>query len=160
MSSNNGIRLAIAAASSSGDVLAGCLAVSAQVPAPAQLADRHHHRHVPGVGGTVASFVAYGHAVQSRARRPVRRGDIRGVWRPRRRHDAKDGGPCCRLWLSASRAARARRSCWRRWPCTASRRTRLLAERLPLVFALIWSLFLSNWLTSLLGLALARPRLG
>ena len=34
---------------------------------------------------------------------------------------------------------------------------RLLAEGLPLAFALIWSLFLSNWLTSLVGLAVARP---
>ena len=34
---------------------------------------------------------------------------------------------------------------------------RLLETGLPLVFALIWSLFLSNWLTSLVGLAFARP---
>ena len=33
----------------------------------------------------------------------------------------------------------------------------LLTDRLPLVFVLIWSLFLSNWLTSLVGLLVVRP---
>ena len=33
----------------------------------------------------------------------------------------------------------------------------MLETQLPLVFALIWSLFLSNWLTSILGLAVASP---
>src|SRR5262245_27074907 len=33
----------------------------------------------------------------------------------------------------------------------------LLTRDLVLVFVLIWSLFLSNWITSLLGLALVNP---
>ena len=33
----------------------------------------------------------------------------------------------------------------------------LLEQQLPLVFTLIWSLFLSNWLTSIIGLAVIRP---
>jgi putative tricarboxylic transport membrane protein len=33
----------------------------------------------------------------------------------------------------------------------------LLHGQLPLVFALIWSLFISNWVTSLLGLAVSGP---
>jgi TctA family transporter len=33
----------------------------------------------------------------------------------------------------------------------------LLTDNLVLVFVLIWSLFLSNWITSLLGLALVNP---
>jgi TctA family transporter len=32
-----------------------------------------------------------------------------------------------------------------------------MTERLPLVFVLIWSLFLSNWMTSIVGLLLVRP---
>ena len=48
---------------------------------------------IPGVGGTVASFVAYGHAVQT-GHDPARfgHGDIRGVLAPEAAHDAKDGG--------------------------------------------------------------------
>jgi len=33
----------------------------------------------------------------------------------------------------------------------------LLTDRLPMAFVLIWSLFYSNWLTSILGVMLARP---
>jgi putative tricarboxylic transport membrane protein len=33
----------------------------------------------------------------------------------------------------------------------------LLSEGLPLAFALIWALFLSNWITSAVGLAVVRP---
>ena len=33
----------------------------------------------------------------------------------------------------------------------------LMSEHLPLVFALIWALFLSNWITSLVGLAISGP---
>ena len=32
-----------------------------------------------------------------------------------------------------------------------------MTERLPLVFVLIWSLFLSNWMTSIVGLLLVKP---
>ena len=32
-----------------------------------------------------------------------------------------------------------------------------MTERLPLVFVLIWSLFLSNWMTSIVGLLLVNP---
>ena len=114
---------------------------------------------VPGVGGTVASFVAYGHAVQS-ARPPTRfgKGDIRGVIAPEAAHDAKDGGsllPTLAFGVPGSEGTALLLAAMAVHGITPGRR--LLAEGLPLAFALIWSLFLSNWLTSLLGLAVARP---
>lgn len=48
---------------------------------------------IPGVGGAVANFLAYGHAVQS-SKEPKNfgNGDIRGVIAPEAANDAKDGG--------------------------------------------------------------------
>jgi putative tricarboxylic transport membrane protein len=48
---------------------------------------------IPGVGGAVANFVAYGHAVSS-SKNPENfgKGDIRGVIAPEASNNAKDGG--------------------------------------------------------------------
>lgn len=48
---------------------------------------------IPGVGGAVSNFLAYGHAVQS-SKNPEKfgTGDIRGVIAPEAANDSKDGG--------------------------------------------------------------------
>ena len=114
---------------------------------------------IPGVGGTVAGFIAYGHAVQT-SRDPERfgHGDVRGVLAPEAAIDAKDGGsllpvlafgiPGSEGTVHAARPVRAARDRPGR---------QLMSEQLPLVFAIIWALFLSNWITSLLGLAISGP---
>lgn len=114
---------------------------------------------IPGVGGTVASFLAYGHAVRS-ARDPGRfgYGDLRGVIAPEAAHDAKDGGallPVLALGIPGSEGTAVLMGALLVHGLAPGRE--LMTDRLPLVFVLIWSLFLSNWLTSLAGLALVRP---
>ena len=114
---------------------------------------------VPGIGGTVASFVAYGHAVQT-ARPPVRfgDGDIRGVMAPEAAHDAKDGGsllPTLAFGIPGSEGTVLLLAALTLHGLAPGRA--MLENHLPLVFALIWALFLSNWLTSLLGLAITGP---
>lgn len=48
---------------------------------------------VPGVGGSVSNFLAYGHVVQTaRDRSRFGKGDIRGVIAPEAANNAKDGG--------------------------------------------------------------------
>jgi len=48
---------------------------------------------IPGVGGSVSNFVAYGHAVQTTSKNPhFGQGDIRGVIAPQSSDTAKDGG--------------------------------------------------------------------
>ena len=48
---------------------------------------------IPGLGGTVVDWIAYGHAVQSTRNDPhFGRGDIRGVIAPESANNAKDGG--------------------------------------------------------------------
>lgn len=48
---------------------------------------------IPGVGGAVTNFLAYGHAAQaSKSQEGFGRGDIRGVIAPEAANDSKDGG--------------------------------------------------------------------
>lgn len=114
---------------------------------------------VPGVGGTVASFLAYGQAVQT-SRNPEQfgRGDIRGVLAPEAAHDAKDGGalvPVLAFGIPGSDGTAVLMAALELHGLAPGRD--LMTDGLPLVFVLIWSLFLSNWVTSLVGLALVRP---
>jgi TctA family transporter len=114
---------------------------------------------VPGVGGTVASFLAYAHAVRT-AKGPSRfgNGDVRGVIAPEAAHDAKDGGslvPTLALGIPGSEATAVLMAALVLHGLAPGRD--LLQTGLPLVFVLIWSLFLSNWVTSLAGLALVTP---
>jgi putative tricarboxylic transport membrane protein len=114
---------------------------------------------IPGVGGTVASFVAYGHAVQT-AKPPSQfgNGDIRGVLAPEAAHDAKDGGsllPTLAFGIPGSEGTVLLLAALSLHGLAPGRA--LLEIQLPLVFVLIWALFLSNWLTSLLGLAVSGP---
>ncbi len=111
---------------------------------------------VPGIGGTVAGFVAYAHAAQGSRGQPSRfgRGDIRGVLAPEAANDAKDGGsllPVLAFGLPGSEGTVLLLTAMTLHGIVPGRE--LIDGQLPLVFALIWSLFLSNWLTSLLGLA-------
>jgi TctA family transporter len=111
---------------------------------------------IPGVGGTVASFVAYGHAVQSsRDRSRFGKGDIRGVVAPEAAHDAKDGGsllPVLAFGLPGSEGTVLLLAVLTIHGIVPGRP--MLEAHLPLTFALIWALFLSNWLTSIVGLAM------
>lgn len=115
---------------------------------------------LPGVGGTVASFVAYGHASHSEGRRNGRfgYGDIRGVLAPEAANDAKDGGslvPTLSLGIPGSLGTAVLLGALTLHGLTPGRE--LMTEHLDLVFVLIWSLFLANWMTSIVGIALARP---
>jgi TctA family transporter len=115
---------------------------------------------IPGIGGTVASFVAYGHASQSArvGRDNFGRGDIRGVLAPEAANDAKDGGalvPTLAFGVPGGTGTAMLLVALTLHGVVPGRE--LLNEHLTLVFVLIWSLFLSNWLTSLLGVAAIRP---
>jgi putative tricarboxylic transport membrane protein len=114
---------------------------------------------IPGIGGTVASFVAYGHAVQSASdRSEFGKGDIRGIVAPEASHDAKDGGsllPVLAFGLPGSESTVILLTAMLMHGLVPGKA--LLEQQLPLVFTLIWSLFLSNWLTSIIGLAVIRP---
>jgi len=111
---------------------------------------------IPAVGGTVAGFVAYGQAVLTAREGKERfgRGDIRGVLAPEAAHDAKDGAslvPTLAFGVPGSEGTALLLGVLTLHGLIPGKE--LLTTRLDLVFVLIWSLFLSNWMTSLLGVA-------
>jgi TctA family transporter len=114
---------------------------------------------IPGIGATVASFLAYEHAAHTAGKDGAfGKGDIRGVIAPEAAHDAKDGGslvPTLAFGIPGGTGTAVLLAVFSVHGLTPGRD--MLTDQLPLVFVLIWSLFLSNWLTSLLGLAAVHP---
>ncbi len=114
---------------------------------------------VPGLGGTVAGFIAYGEAARTAGpESDFGNGDIRGVLAPEAANDAKDGGallPTLALGIPASAGTALLLSALQIHGVTPG--ASLMSDQLALVFALIWSLFLSNWLSSLLGFSMVGP---
>ena len=116
---------------------------------------------IPGVGGTVAGFVAYGQAVQSaKDKEGFGHGDIRGLIAPEASVDAKDGGsllPALAFGLPGSEAGVILVTVLAIHGLVPG--TPMLTVDLSLTFTLIAALLLSNILTSVAGVALA-PALG
>ena len=115
---------------------------------------------IPGVGGTVASFVAYGQAARSGRGGSGRfgHGDIRGVIAPEAANDAKDGGalvPTLAFGVPGGTGTAMLLVVLTLHGITPGRE--LISSQLTLVFVLVWSLFISNWLSSLIGLAAVNP---
>lgn len=114
---------------------------------------------MPGVGASVAGFLAYGHAVQTTRREPrFGQGDLRGVLAPEAALDAKDGGalvPTLAFGIPGGTGTAMLLAALTLHGLTPG--PVMMTTHLDLVFVLIWSLFFSNWLTSLLGLAVVSP---
>jgi len=112
---------------------------------------------IPGVGGTVAGFVAYGQAVQSAKGDTSQfgQGDIRGLVAPEAAVDAKDGGsllPALAFGLPGSEAGVLLLAVFAAHGIVPG--IPMFNTQLSLTFVLILSLLLSNILTSLLGIAM------
>lgn len=110
---------------------------------------------LPGVGGTVASFIAYARTANSRDGQ-FGNGDIRGVLAPEAANDAKDGGalvPTLAFGIPGGTGTAMLLVVLTAHGLSPGQD--LMTNKLSLVFVLIWSLFVSNWLTSLVGLVAA-----
>lgn len=114
---------------------------------------------IPGIGATVASFVAYAHARQTATdQERFGKGDIRGVLAPEAANDAKDGGallPTLAFGIPGSVGTAMLLVVLNLHGITPGRE--MLGEQLDVAFVLIWSMFFSNWLTSLVGLGTVNP---
>jgi putative tricarboxylic transport membrane protein len=113
---------------------------------------------IPGVGGTVAGFIAYGHAAQTAKdnRENFGKGDIRGLIGPEASVDAKDGGsllPAIAFGLPGSEAGIILVTVLTIHGLTPG--TPMLSVDLGLTFTLVLALLLSNILTSVVGVSLA-----
>jgi TctA family transporter len=113
---------------------------------------------VPGVGGTVAGFVAYGQAVQTTAeddRSQFGKGDIRGLIAPEAAVDAKDGGsllPALAFGIPGSEAGVLLLTVLLIHGFQPG--LPMLTVDLSMSFVLIFALLLSNITTSVVGVAL------
>lgn len=113
---------------------------------------------IPGIGGTVASFTAYGHAAAHSKAGRFGKGDIRGVIAPEAANDAKDGGafvPTLAFGIPGGSGTAMLLTVLTLHGIAPGRD--MLTTHADLMFVLIWSLFLSNWITSLLGIAIVSP---
>lgn len=112
---------------------------------------------IPGVGGTVASFVSYGQAVQwSDDPERFGTGDVRGVIAPEAAVDSKDGGsllPVLAFGLPGSEGGVILVTVLSIHGLVPG--TPMLTEDLPLSLTLIFALLMSNILTSIVGVTLA-----
>jgi putative tricarboxylic transport membrane protein len=113
---------------------------------------------VPGVGGTVAGFIAYGQAVQSAKqgdRSLFGKGDIRGLIAPEAAVDAKDGGallPALAFGIPGSEAGVLLLTALLIHGFQPG--LPMLTADLSMSFVLIFALLLSNITTSLVGVTL------
>jgi putative tricarboxylic transport membrane protein len=112
---------------------------------------------MPGVGGTVASFIAYGQAANSSrgSGDTFGRGDIRGLIAPEAAVDAKDGGsllPVVAFGLPGSEAGVVLLTVLSIHGLSPG--IPMLSTELPLTFTLIAALLLSNITTSIVGVAI------
>jgi putative tricarboxylic transport membrane protein len=113
---------------------------------------------IPGVGGAVANWLAYGQVVQtSKEPESFGRGNILGVIAPEAANDAKDGGaliPTLALGVPGSAFCAVLLGAFLIHGVIPG--PQLFNEHMPTVWAIIFSLVVSNVLTSVFGLASAR----
>ncbi|UCD80263.1 MAG: tripartite tricarboxylate transporter permease, partial [Desulfobacterales bacterium] len=114
---------------------------------------------LPGLGGSVVDWIAYGHIIQtSRDREKFGKGDIRGVIAPESANNAKEGGGLIPTFLFGI-------------PGSGSMAVFLggllilgiqpgpsmVTENVDLIYTAIWSLALANVIGASLSIALSKP---
>lgn len=113
---------------------------------------------IPGVGGTAATFISYGHAVQT-SKDPETFGDgnVAGVIASEAANDSKDGGqlfPTLGLGIPGSGSTAVLLGAFIMHGILPG--PQMLIEHLDLMLVIVFSLLFANVLTSIIGLAFAR----
>ena len=112
---------------------------------------------IPGLGGEAASFLAYGHAVQT-AKNPEAygTGEIRGLIAPESAHNSKEGGallPTVIFGVPGSSGMAILLGAFLILGLTPG--PKMISEHLPLVFNMGWTIAVANVYGAALGLVLA-----
>lgn len=114
---------------------------------------------MPGLGGTVIDWLAYGHVVQtSRDKSQFGKGDIRGVIAPESANNAKEGGaliPTLLLGIPGSGTMALLLGGLVLIGVTPGRS--MVTTDIDLSYIIIWSIALANVLGALICIAVARP---
>ncbi len=110
---------------------------------------------LPGLGGSIVDWVAYGHAVQSaKDKSQFGKGDIRGVIAPEAANNAMKGGallPTIAFAIPGSAAMAILLGAFQMQGIEPG--PRMLTERLDVTFSLVWTLAIANILGAAMLLA-------
>lgn len=114
---------------------------------------------IPGLGGTVVDWIAYGHVMQvAKDKSKFGKGDIRGVLAPESANNAKEGGglmPTLLFGIPGSGAMAVFLGGMVLLGIEAG--PAMVSSDLDLTYTIVWSLALANVLGAGLCIALARP---
>ena len=114
---------------------------------------------IPGLGGTVVDWIAYGHVMQvAKDKSRFGKGDIRGVLAPESANNAKEGGglmPTLLFGIPGSGAMAVFLGGMVLLGIEAG--PAMVSSDLDLTYTIVWSLALANVLGAGLCIALARP---
>ncbi|AZQ69733.1 hypothetical protein EF888_14720 [Silicimonas algicola] len=114
---------------------------------------------LPGIGGSVIDWVAYGHVVQtSKDKSQFGKGDIRGVIAPESANNAKEGGaliPTLLFGIPGSGTMALVLAAFTLIGITPGRQ--MVQENLSLTFTIIWSIAVANIFGAGIAFALASP---
>ena len=114
---------------------------------------------LPGLGGSVVDWIAYGHVVQtSKNRESFGTGDVRGVLAPESANNAKEGGALIPTLLFGIPGSGSMAILLGGFILVGVEPgITMITETLDLTFVMIWSLALANVLAAILCLLLANP---
>jgi putative tricarboxylic transport membrane protein len=114
---------------------------------------------IPGLGGSVVDWIAYGHVVQtSRDREMFSKGDIRGVIGPESANNAKEGGALVPTLLFAVPGSGGTAVFLGGMILIGIQPgVTMIETRLDVVYTIIWSLALANVIGAGLCILIARP---
>jgi putative tricarboxylic transport membrane protein len=114
---------------------------------------------LPGLGGSVVDWIAYGHVVQtSKDRDSFGNGDIRGVIAPESANNAKEGGALIPTLLFGIPGSGAMAVLLGGFVLIGIEPgVGMIRDDLDLTFTIIWSLAIGNILVTLACIALTRP---
>jgi TctA family transporter len=114
---------------------------------------------LPGLGGSVVDWIAYGHIIQtSKNREMFGKGDIRGVLAPESANNAKEGGALIPTLLFGIPGSGSMAILLGGFVLVGVEPgISMVTENLNLTFVMIWSLALANVLGAGLCLVLANP---
>ena len=113
---------------------------------------------IPGVGGTAATFISYGHAVQtSKTPELFGEGNVEGVIASEAANDSKDGGqlfPTLGLGIPGSGSTAVLLGAFIMHGILPG--PQMLIEHMDLMLVIVFSLLFANILTSIVGLVFAQ----
>ena len=114
---------------------------------------------IPGLGGSVVDWIAYGHTVQTtKDKAGFGKGDVRGVIGPESSNNAKEGGglvPTLLFGIPGSGSMAIFIGALRYWGPVSLKSAVMLKDNLDYTYAIVWLLASANVFGTILCIALS-----